>query len=779
LRITQSLLDLFFEEPLSKEIIAKTLTDIGVEVDSVLEEKLAFSPVICGQITDINPHPNADKLRLLTVDTGKNSLTVVCGDGTLQKNDRVPLVQEGAYYLDPTGKKTPFKPRKIREVLSPGMLLSSQELGLKDEVTEGVLRLDEHIALGENLNTLLEDRVYECSLTPNLGYCMSAFGLARQLSAILQIPYKLPSFSLKTGQDTTDFSVKSSDHCPLYALQKMNGVSVKPSSLTIQRTLALCGLRPISNVVDITNLMMLIYGQPMHAFDLDRLEGKKITIGKTDLSHFETLDHNKHQAKDILAIQDAKGAVAIAGVIGGQESSVTEKTTNILFEAAYFDPMEIRKSIKKIQTKTESAQRFEKGIDPLMTKHALSHACHLLHTLTHATVSKPTIYENLPEERVIAFDPEKAVRFLGISLTLSELEVLLGRLDLTVIKKQQNKWHLRLPHYRFDLTEAVDLTEEIAKVYGYNHIPRDNPLIRIPNAYNSPLHRAHQKIKEQLTRLGLFEIITCNLISEKQAKQFQDPYTKDLVKTVYSKSEQHRVLRSSLLPSHLETIRFNQARSNYDLAFFEMSSVHFKKEEKVFEESVVAITVTGKKTPEHFSEKSSIWDFLSFKGLLEQFFDSFDMPVSFLTSSHPFFHPFNQSLMSLQGKTIGLFGQVHPSHLDDVKTDLFFCQIDIESLIPHTEKSKVMRDIPQFPSSQRDWTLTVDGSFVFQNLKDQINSIKSPILEDVKIIDRYVDSSLGKEKANLTLRFSYRDAYKTLSYDEVEHEHNRILSLIS
>lgn len=780
MKITKSLLNHFFTEKLPFDRLEELLTDIGLEVEGIEKVSLPFSPVVVAQVKKREKHPKADRLNLVTLFDGAKEVTVVCGDQSVAEGDLVPLVQEGATYKDDLGKEHIFKPKEIRGVFSSGMLLSTEEIGL-EEGANGVLRIEERIQPGENLSKLLEDEIYDIALTPNLGHCQSALGIARQLSASLNIPYHLPSFVLPKEELSNPISLAiESEKCPLYMARAIENITLLPSPLSLRFTLQRCGLRSINYIVDITNLMMLLYGQPMHAFDLDQIAGNTITVKQGDLKEFSTLDHQKHTAKDLLIIADEKKATAIAGVMGGLKSSVSERTTKILLEAAYFEPSTILKSQKKLSLKTESSMRFEKGVDPDITLHALNHASQIITSLCKGKASSLAKHEKKMNKKKIPLNPAKTASFLGISLTGSEMESMFKKLECETSRGANDLLHIIPPLYRHDLQEPIDLIEEVAKLYGFNNIPRENPTFRINRFQTSPLRKLQTKAKDICCRLGLYEIITCDLVSEKLAKHSKDPMQEESISTVYSKSKEHSILRSSLFGSHMEIVKENIAHGNKELSFFEISYLHTKQQEKIKEHLAAGIMVTGNTSAHHFSSKNKKWDFYLLKGVIEQFFQPFGIAIALENSTHPFFHPFKQQLITFEGKTLGIFGEVHPNYLTtfDIKQNLYFAQIDLFSLLELEKSSTTMTPLPQFPGTQRDWTIPISRDITAQSILDKIKECNSSLLEKIEVLDRYQDPS-NADIIHMTLRFFYRDTYKTLSHEEAEKEHNRIVDSVS
>ncbi len=614
-----------------------------------------------------------------------------------------------------------------------------------------------------------------------MGHCQSALGIARQLSATLELPYHLPDFSLPKEEFDNPLSIEvSSEDCPLYSTRSLQDISMIPTPLALRFTLQRCGLRSINYVVDITNLMMLLYGQPMHAFDLDQLQGSKISVKKGSLENFTTLDNQPRSAKELLLIQDANSPIAIAGVMGGLHSSVSERTKNILLEAAYFSSSAIVQSQKKLGYKTESSIRFEKGIDPEITLHALNHASQILSSLCHGKLSTLSVYKKTFSSKSLSFHPKKAAQFLGVSLTGSEMESMLKRLECKTKRDKSGEIEVTPPLYRHDLNQPIDLIEEIAKLYGFNTIPKSNPSFRMNRFQNSPLRELQSRSREILTKLGLYEIITCDLISESLAEKSHDPMIKNRISTIYSKSKEHSILRSSLFGSHLEVVKENLSHGNKDLSFFELSYLHTKQEEKIKEHLAAGIIVTGALSPHHFSSETMKWDFFSLKGLVEQFFTGQGASISFETSSHPFFHPYKQQLLSKEGKTLGVLGEIHPNYLSsfDIKEKVLFAQIDLFSLLEIEKSPFLMEPLPQFPGTQRDWTIPLSKETPVQTLLDKIEECNSSLLQKVVVWDRYEDPS-NPEVVHITLRFYYRDPYKTLSHEEAEKEHSRIVEQAS
>ena len=785
MKIPLSLLKQFLPIHLSLQEISDKLTLLGLEVDKIENEEPSYSGVVVGQIESVKRHPQADKLLLLKVSDGKESFDVVCGDTTCQEHEKIAYAKVGAKLKDEKGKEFKIQKAKLRGVESFGMLCGADELGLYEGATS-VLRLDSEFELGADLAELLWDPVFDISLTPNLGHCMSGLGVARELGAFLDKPVELDKAKPTQSLVEWDVEIKDETLCPRYACASVKGITVAPSPFWLKMKLNLSGIRSINNVVDITNLVMLEIGQPMHAFDADKIQGKTIRIasGKGKIA---LLDETEREAPEgSLFIQDEKGPIALAGIMGGSESAVTERTKNILFEAAYFDSLQTRKTATAMGLRTESSMRFEKGTDPNLLPLALERACELIRKLSPQATFEGTLDEKkgvfLPKE--ITLRLHRVQKILGHHFSLSEVETIFKKLDFGTKVLSETSLQVSIPTFRSDITEEIDLIEEVARIYGYNHLPDVIPKFTSATLEHNPLFFFENQIRNRLIAEGLQEILTCDLIGPKLAaitKELSHPEG-SLIEVKHSKSNEHSILRPSLLAGMLETLAFNQARKNPNLSIFEIGRIHLHKEEEHIEQETAGILLSGKSAPHSWDRPAEPVDFFDLKGIVENLLEALRLTqVEFKPSKHPSFHPTNQANIWLGDADVGVLGEVHPETAEQlgIKQKVFFCEINLYTLLKLQPKKIALEELSTFPSSERDWTITLDDAFEISRILEDRKISNSSLLEKVELLDLFRGSSVPEGKKNATFRFTYRDRKKTISFEDVEKEHGKLTDSLS
>jgi len=774
MKLPLSFIKSFIQTDLTPEKIAETLVMLGIEVDAIYSPKPPFSGVVVAEVKSVERHPNAEKLQVAQVFDGKETVQVVCGATNCRAGLRVAFAKLGAVI---EGEK-PLKIEKatLRGVESNGMLCAAEELGLVDD-QPGIMELPLDIPLGTDCLEVLWDPVFEISLTPNLGHCMSAIGIARELSAALQIPLKLKHKKCQEvkGSLTVTATVEDEPLCPRYTARIIQQIKVAPSPFWLQHKLRSAGLNPINNVVDATNYILLQYGQPLHAFDVEKIEGKSIHVGiSKEVFPFEALSGATVEVPaGTLLISDAKKPIAIAGIMGGANSAVSNNTHTILLEAASFEPIAIRISSKKIGLRTDSSLRFEKGVDPSTVRQLLDEAAQLIAELTGGAVSSDPIdckkNEFLPKK--IVCRSARVNKVLGTKLSENEIHDIFHRLGFKI-----NGDTIEVPLYRSDISEEIDLIEEVARIYGYNNIERPLPLSTTPQIPHDPAHLMEVELRRRLIGLGLQEFLTCDLISPKLVDTLDEFSTEKnkFLKTLHSKTEDYSILRPSLLPGLLQTVRSNLDQKNPNLAVFELGRIHFLDKGKPVEFPMVAILLTGKENPRHWDRKPVDFDFFDLKGFVENLLAGLRLTQhTFSPGKHLTFHPGRQGDLTIQEIRIGSLGEVNPELLAkfDIKQKVYYAELNAHHLLSLQAPQPKMKPLAQFPGSERDWTLPLKPKTNISLIFDAIKSVQPPLLEQFQLIDLYNSEQIF----NVTLRFLYRDRNKTVSFEEVESAHAKLV----
>ena len=770
--------------------LCQTLTLAGIEVDEVTETPLNFNNVVAATVLEVISHPNADRLKIAKVSNGTEVLQIVCGAENCRAGMRTALAQIGAtLYFD--GKPTKIKKTKLRDVESYGMLCAAEELGLLDK-TEGILELPEQIEEGSDLKEVFKDAILQLSLTPNLGHCMSVYGIARELSSLLQIPLKFPHYSLQEEkedpiEDLISVELLDQTQCERYACRVIKGITVGPSPLWLQRKLEQAGFRSVNNVVDIGNLILQELGQPIHIFDYQTIANHTIQVtSNTRFTELETLDlETRLIPPDTLLICDLDKPLAFAGIIGGKSSAVSEKTSDILIEAAYFTPQAIRKSSKWLKKQTDASQRFEKGIDPNFIPKALDYATYLLQKVAGGKIATGMINQKTRTfaPKKIICRPQRVNRILGTQLASSEIFTLLFSAGMQVVEQSADQFLVHVPFFRHDINLEIDLIEEIARLYGYNNIAITTPIHISSPLSHCASYQLEKQLRTYLLQEGLQEFITCNLISPEQVKKTSENTLPQsaVISVLHPSSIDQSVLRPTLLPGLLQLVKHNYDRENQDLSGFEIGKIHFRLKDEYIEQSTIGIILTGKSAPYHFDPKSRTYDFFDLKGMLENLIDLLHIEsVAFVPSHLHNFHPNRQAIITCQDSIIGSLGELHPKHSLSlgIEQRIYFAEVNIQELSPFIKHAPLVKSFSSFPGSERDWTITVTDITPVGSILEIIKNHSSSILEKITVLDLYKSSQIGKDRKNITFRLFYRDRTKTLAFETVENEHRQITEAV-
>lgn len=778
----------YIQLELSPSEIAKILTSAGLEVEKIDTLGKGFEGVVIGEVLKVEKHPDADQLCVAQVTDGKETFQVVCGAKNCRPGLKTALAKVGASLTAPDGQKFKIKKSKLRGVESFGMLCAADEIGLAEEEQEGIIEFDPNLNVGDDVAAMFSDTVLEIGLTPNLGHCNSVVGIARELSALTNNPAVLPAINIQEDQTLHTpglirIEIQNEEKCPRYACRVVKDVKVGPSPDWLKHYLEASGIRPINNVVDITNFVFLEIGQPLHAFDYDKIEGQKIVVrtareGET----FVTLDDKSRilTSEDLL-ICDADKGIAIAGVMGGKNSEVSSQTQNILLEAAYFSPQSIRKTSKRLGLQTDSSKRFERGADPNAVLWALDRAAMLIQQLAGGKVAQTPLdikKQAFPEKKIDC-RLSRINALLGIHLGVSEVEAIFKRLEFTYGWDGNDKFTVTVPTYRGDVLAEIDLIEEVARIYGYENIPLNPPRYTASNLPHAPLYLFEKVLRERLIAEGLQEFLTCDLIGPSILNVIgKGSDGLEMIKVMNPISIEQSLLRTSLLPGLLQLVKYNVAHQNHTINGFEIGRIHFKVGEQFKEQTVAGIILTGKAQPHTWDAKPRDYDFYDLKGMIENVLRELRIfNVSFKPTHLDIFHSGRQAGIFVDSLEIGAFGEVHPSVTRrlDVPQRIYFAELNLHDMIQKRQTDYVMKEIPIYPDSTRDWTVTVPESLSIQQFFDSLEAIPSNLLKNIRLLDIYRSEKLGADLKNVTLRFVYRDDQKTISQEAVDKEHARIM----
>jgi phenylalanyl-tRNA synthetase beta chain len=775
----------YIEIELPPQQIAKIMTLAGLEVDSIENDTLNFEKVVIGHVLEVAPHPNADKLRVAKVTDGIENFQVVCGAENCRAGMKTALALIGATLKFPDGEVFKIKKSKIRGVESFGMLCSGAELGITDDAL-GILEFAEHMKVGADVGALYSDPLFEVSLTPNLNHAANLIGIARELSAATGLPLKLPRIEVKEEQEKAQIGIEIADkeNCPHYAARIVEGIIPQESPEWLKKRLIGCGIRPSFPAVDITNYVLLETGQPLHAFNLDAIEGKVVVRRAQNQETFKTLDGKERTLSDeMLVIADDKHTLAIAGVMGGEASEVKADTSRILIESAYFRPQSIRRTSKALGLSTDASRRFERGVDPNGIKAAVDRAAMLLHDVFGAKVLKGIVdvQTQVTPERRIKCRLGKVNGLIGLNLSLSEVEAHLQRLNFKTEWDGEETLLVTVPTYRVDITSEVDLVEEVARMVGYENIPRKAPRYKSSSLPHNPYYVFEKEIRERLIGAGLQEFMTCNLIGPSMLETVPDPKMakEGVVQVINPTSIEQSILRTSLSQGLLHAVKFNWDRESQTIAAFEVGKVHFKAEGGYQEPLIAGIVLAGKNNPYHFSSKAPKVDFYDLKGIIENLLDGLNIRrYTFRSSNIETFHSGRQALIQIDWVDVGSLGEIHPSiqRKLDIPERIYFAELNLVDLLNAKRGDLKMRTLSLYPASERDWTVTVPKAMAVQQLISSIQRIPSDLLEEVSLVDIFESEKIGLDVKNVTLHFVYRDKQKTIAQEQVDSEHARILA---
>ena len=774
------------------EELSHRLTMAGLEVSSLSCIGEEFEHIRVARIEEISPHPDADKLSLCRVLTGEGVLNIVCGAHNMKPGDTVALAPAGTTL--PNGVK--IKASKIRGVFSEGMLCSEEELKL-EEKSSGIMILSSDLEIGKDLasSLMLKDYVLEIELTPNRADCFSMIGIAREIAALYDTCVTLPSIKVDEEEEAVDkfinVTVRAPELCPRYTARYISQVSIKPSPLWMRRRLESAGIRSINNVVDVTNYILLEWGQPMHAFDYTLLDQGKVIVKKAAPGEkFFTLDNKERLLDgDVLMICDSSKSVALGGIMGGLNTEVTEKTATLLLESAYFNPQNISKTSRKLGIKTESSLRFEKGVDPESVVPALNRAAQLMAELANGKIARGVIdvyphpFAKPPRVRV---NPQRVNRILGTRIPPSTMINYFERLGIKVEAQDQEKIMVAIPSHRKDLKEEIDLVEELARVHGYDKIPETLPGMSIPEEKGETLFRQEKEVRSLLSNNGFFEVITYSFISPEMIRSLHisdDHPFLSAISIANPLSKDQSVMRTTLLPGLLSTVVTNHNHNNMDLKIFELGKVFFQEEKKLLprEKLMLSGLVCGLRAEEAWNHPPEETDFYDLKGFLENIFHLISLKNIYfqIDKSIPYFHPGLSSRIVLEGDQIGVIGEVHPHVLDylEISKKIFVFEVDFGKIIHYCgRKEKWAKPLPKFPSVSRDSALIVDEDIACQTIVDAIISAKVKYLQEIKVFDCFQGDQIPCGKKSLAFRMMFQSPDRSLTDEEVNGFFEKILS---
>ena len=810
MKVTLNWLKQYVDFNWSPEELTGRLTMLGLEVEGVQKISGTFDGIVVAQVITRDKHPNADKLSLCRVNDGTAERQIVCGAQNFKAGDKVPLILPGASLPPKPGEKEPFtiKVGKIRGVESHGMLCSPQELGLPNQV-DGLLILREDAQVGQSFGEYLGrsggDVVYDLEITPNRPDLNSVIGIAREIATVTGNPLRIPELKIQNEklkiEGLVSVRIEDAELCPRYTARVIKGVKVGPSPDWLKSTLERIGIRSINNVVDVTNYVMLETGQPLHAFDyhlISSSSGRESAQNKLEPTHvgcytptivvrranagekFKTLDnHERTLTNEMLLIADEQKGIALAGVMGGANTEINNDTKDVLIESAYFSPVNIRRTSKLLGLRSESSYRFERGADVGICDWASRRAAQLILETAGGQLAEGMvdIYPKAKEPKPITLHFAKVKELLGVSISHADQISFLTKLGLTLTEQSPGVCTFNIPTWRVDLKREVDLIEEVARLHGVNNIPSTPPRGAFGmNAYDS-VHDQIAEARRILSGLGLNEAQGQTLVSNAECRM----PNAELVALANPLSSDMDVLRPSLLPGLIYSLRHNVTRKNYDVALFEVGRVFPVQNGATKEERRVAIALTGRRNSAFWSgdDRDAKFDAYDLKGLLEEFLEQFGLRgVTFTrrADSTPLF--LESATIALGGKLVlGEAGQLLPALAKkyDLRDGVLLAELNLDLLLARRNPAKSFRSLPQFPTIRRDVAMIVPETTTHEAVLQTVRQTKPANLESVELFDVFRGKHVPAGQKSLAYAFTYRSPEKTLTDAEVNAAHTKIV----
>lgn len=770
------------------EELAHELTMAGFADEGKKYLDKGISKVVTGKIISLEKHPDADRLQICQLDVGQGkNLQIVTGAQNIKEGDLVPVALVGSEL--PIGLK--IKRSKLRGIESNGMLCSGQELDMDKKILavdqqDGILILSQDLPLGQDIVEVMgfNDVLIDLDVTTNRPDCLSIMGIAREVAALVGKKVKLPEVEIAEDksvgiEEMAKVTVEAPDLCPRYAARVVKDIKIKTSPLWLQRKIQAAGMRPINNIVDITNFILLELGQPLHAFDLDYLAGKEIIVRRAlDGEKMVTLDEQERTlSSEMLVIGDREKAVALAGVMGGLNSEVTPETNTVLIEAANFNPISVRKTSKRLGLRSEASNRFEKGLDPNIIDLALDRAAQLMAELGEGKVvaGKLDYYPEKLQPKIITLPPERISRLLGADLKPEEIAEILTRLELEV-EKEGEKFQVTIPTFRLDLVREADLLEEVARIYGYDKVeatPLAGTSMQGGKTYE---HYMGEKIKELLLSSGLNEVITYSFINSKSFDLLGlpgDDLLRLAIPLANPLTEEHNVMRTTLIPSLLQVVGVNMAKQVKNVEIFELGAAYLPEklplEKLPYEQPTLAGAVTGRSVKNIWGTQEEI-DFFYLKGILENMLENLGInDYTFTQGECSYLHPGKTAVITIMGEKAGLIGEVHPDVLESYQINqrVYVFELRLDKLLDKISLMHKYHQLPKYPSITRDLAIVLKEEIPARKVEEIIRAVGKDLIEEVTLFDVYQGEQVAVGQKSLAYSLVYRSPEKTLTDEEI------------
>ncbi len=768
----------YVDVPRDIPALAHRLTMQGIEVGAIERIGGTWDNVFVAQLVDVQPHPNADRLRLATVDLGGERMTVVCGAPNLTVGDRIVFARVGANLMDGhTGKPAVLKPAKIRGVESSGMCCSERELGLSEDHSR-IIVLPTDAPVGTPLADYMGDTVLDLEVTANRPDCLSMLGVAWEVAAMnsgvvrpSEAGYAEAGASIESLARVT---IEAPNLCPRYCATLVTGVRIGPSPRWMQERLTRAGMRPINNVVDVTNYVMLEYGQPLHAFDFRTLrEGRVIVRRARPGERMVTLDGvDRLLDPEMLVIADAERAVALAGVMGGADTEVSDNTVDILLESANFNNIALRRTARGLNMRSEASLRFEKGLSPELPLPALRRATQLLAQLCSGTAATGVIdvYPGKSRRAPLVLRARRVHQVLGVGMSIDEMAQPLSRMGFQCERRGDSELLVTVPYWRTDVSSENDLAEEIARTIGYDEMPTTLNAGALPAYDPQPLRELAERMRDTLASLGMQEVITYSLVSlaalEKVSAASPVP-----LRVANPMSPEQEYLRTSLRPNLLMTLAANERHEEGPIRIFEAGRVYLPRAKELPDERTILCGVlSGPQSSPSWLMDQGVQGFYEAKGILESLFARLGMAPAFVAAEDALLHPGRSARLEVKGATFGVVGEVHPAVLDrfDVRSrPVALWEIDLERLLPLLSTApRKFRALPRVPPAVRDMAVVVDATVPAQQVLEAVR--RHGLVSDAVLVDVYTGAQVPTGKKSLACRITLQSPDRTLTAEEAQ-----------
>lgn len=778
---------------ISPNELAEKITKSGIEVEGVEVLDEGIKNVVIGYVVEREQHPNADKLNKCLVDVGEGDpIQIICGAPNVDKGQKVAVAKVGAVL--PGNFK--IKKAKLRGEESNGMICSLQELGIEGKIVakdyaQGIFVFPSDVEVGKNALEYLQrnDAVLELGLTPNRADCLSMLGVAYEVAAILEKEVKLPNIEYPTinekASDYIKVSVEENADVPLYTARVIKNIKISPSPLWMQGKLMAAGIRPHNNVVDITNYILLEYGQPLHAFDYDKIDSKEILVRRAQSGEkITTLDEtDRTLSEDNLLITNGKEGIAVAGVMGGANSEVQADTTTVLLESAYFDSKVIRRSSKVIGLRSEASARYEKGIDPNRVRKAADRACQLLQLYAGGEVLEGEVAVDTltAEPKVVSITLGKINETLGTTLKTDAVTAIFDSLQFAT-QMEGDTFTVTVPTRRNDIVIEADLIEEVARLYGYDNLPKTLPIGAATPGSLTAYQKKRRMARRYLESAGLYQAITYSLTNEAKVHSFALE-KRNPIKLAMPMSEERALLRQSIVPQLLEVLKYNAARQNENIAVYETGVVFLANGEQELpeEKEHLAGAVTGIWSMHPWQGEKKTVDFFVVKGVLEGLFQKLGVheQITFARAELDGMHPGRTAEIVLNGEIIGFVGQVHPQMQNDLDLKETYCfELDLSKLFAVEVEALHYTSIPRFPYVTRDIALVVEKDVLAGSLQEIIIEAGGKLLKDVQVFDLYEGEKMEAGKKSIAFSLTYFDPEQTLTDEMISKTHDKVLAAV-